>query len=102
MGSVWLVLNLVTYHTHAGYPGIQHSGNDISFAPLLAASETRAQVFLTEASKSSHSGSACVTAMRIDAGDVWAVDMLVRYDDYRYLGQKCLNVAPQYLSQYTD
>ena len=51
----------------------------MSFAPLLAASETREQVFLTEASKSSHSGSACVTATRMDSGDVWA-DMLVRYD----------------------
>ena len=50
----------------------------MSFAPLLAASETREQVFLTEASKSSHSGSACVTAMRMDSGDVWA-GMLVRY-----------------------
>jgi len=64
----------------------------MSFAPLLAASDTRAQVFLTEASKSSHSGSACVTAMRIDSGDVWA-DMLVRYDGSLLCGvPRCCSV----------
>lgn len=47
----------------------------MSFAPLSAASDTREQVFWTEASKSSHSGSACVTAMRTVSGDV-GVDML--------------------------
>lgn len=40
--------------------------------------------------------------MRIEAGDVWALDMLVRYDDYHYLGQKCLSVVTLYLCrQYT-
>lgn len=49
----------------AGYPVIQTSGKEISFAPFAAASSIRAQVFLTAFSRSSHSGSACVTATLI-------------------------------------
>jgi hypothetical protein len=57
--------HVLTNHTQAGYPGIQHSGNEISFAPRPAASSMRLHVFLTDASRSSHSGSAWVAATRI-------------------------------------
>lgn len=33
------------YHIHAGYPGIQHSGKTINFAPAFAASATILHVF---------------------------------------------------------
>lgn len=60
------------HHIQAGYPGIQHSGKAMSCAPLDAASAIREQVLSTVASRSSHTGSACVTATRT----CFDVDML--------------------------
>lgn len=58
------------HQIQAGYPGIQHSGNEMSLAPLAAASSMRAHVFCTDFSRSSHSGSACVTATRMVEEDL--------------------------------
>ncbi len=58
------------YHIHPGYPGIQHSGNATSFAPPFAASVMRLTVFCTLPGRSSHSGSACVTATRRTGSDI--------------------------------
>jgi hypothetical protein len=65
-----------TNQTQAGYPGIQHSGNDISFAPWPAASSMRLQVFSTDAFRSSHSGSAWVTATRTVFDNMLSFDWL--------------------------
>ena len=58
------------YQIQPGYPGIQHSGKAINFAPLWAASAMRLQVFTTPAARSSHSGSAWVTATRVVSDDI--------------------------------
>ncbi len=62
---------VVAHHIQAGYPGTQHSGNAMSCAPFDAASAIREQVLSTVASRSSHTGSAWVTATRT----CFAVDM---------------------------
>jgi hypothetical protein len=54
---VRLQLNDGTCQIHAGYPGIQHSGNATIFAPASDASLMMSQVFLTALARSSHAGS---------------------------------------------
>jgi hypothetical protein len=75
-------------HTQAGYPGIQHSGNDISFAPWPAASSMRLQVFLTDAFRSSHSGSAWVTATRTVFDNMLSFDWLSAMSLFEEKGDK--------------
>lgn len=65
------------YHIHAGYPGIQHSGKLISWAPCEAASAIRAQVLVMVALRSSQMGSLWVTATRMVGGGVVMVVMVV-------------------------
>jgi len=74
------------YHIHPGYPVIQHSGKATIFAPPCAASEIRSSVFCTLPCKSSHAGSACVTATRRVGPDMMRVERnvsLVRTRRYR-------------------
>jgi hypothetical protein len=52
---------------HAGYPGIQHSGNATIFAPASDASLMISQVFWTALARSSHAGSCCETATRTES-----------------------------------
>lgn len=66
------------YHIHAGYPGIQHSGKLISWAPCEAASAIREQVLVMVALRSSQMGSLWVTATRmVGGGGVVGVVMVV-------------------------
>src|SRR5271170_6719627 len=66
----------IAHQIHAGYPGIQHSGKATSCAPPFAASSMSLHVFVTDLGRSSHSGSAWVTATRMVGGGISLDDIV--------------------------
>lgn len=72
----------------AGYPGMNASANETSWAPFCAASAMYLQVFATDAWRSSHSGSICVAATRslVNFGDIEAsLIVMKRSEVARYI-----------------
>jgi hypothetical protein len=70
----------IAHQIQAGYPGIQHSGKATSCAPPSAASSMSLHVFVTDLGRSSHSGSAWVTATRTVVGGI-SLDDIVLFDN---------------------
>jgi len=66
----------IAHQIQAGYPGIQHSGKATSCAPPFAASSMSLHVFVTDLGRSSHSGSAWVTATRMIVGGISLDDIV--------------------------
>ena len=67
----------IAHQIQAGYPGIQHSGKVTSCAPPFAASSISLHVFVTHLERSSHSGSAWVTATRTAVGGISLDDIVL-------------------------